>query len=378
MNNKLIALLLSSALTLGACSSATKKEAHGDSASSMLPGKYSTVKAVGNYHASRLTGDYAGYKSTKNFIRKMERQYGFERSYLNGLFSQAERRNGVLRIMNRYTGVKGPVSRGAWDRYRKKFLNESRIAKGAAFWARNRHALQRAEQQYGVPAEYIVAIIGVETIYGGNVGRSPVFDSIATIAFDYPRRSKYFTDELEQYLLMSREERFDPRTKRGSYAGAMGLGQFMPSSFRKYAVDFNADGRRNLWDPTDAIGSVANYFKSYGWRRGEGVVVRARHSGNAYKTMESGFDSSHSLGSLKRAGVRASGSVVSSRNVSLLRYSTYSGDELWLGKHNFYVITRYNHSNRYAMAVHQLAQAVKRRYRSMRYAYQDSGLGFKG
>ena len=371
MNNKLIALLLSSVLTLGACSSATKKVARDNSASSMLPGTYSSVKAVGNYHASRLTGDYAGYKSTKKFINKLERKYGFERSYLNGLFSQAERRNGVLRIMNRYTGVKGPVSRGAWDRYRKKFLTDDRIAKGAAFWGRNRHALQRAEQQYGVPAEYIVAIIGVETLYGGNVGRSPVFDSIATIAFDYPRRSKYFTDELEQYLLMSREERFDPRTKRGSYAGAMGLGQFMPSSFRKYAVDFNADGKRNLWAPTDAIGSVANYFKSYGWRSGEGVAVRATYSGNAYKAMETGFDSSYSLGHLKRAGVQASGSV-SSRNVSLLRYSTYSGDELWLGKHNFYVITRYNHSNRYAMAVHQLAQAVKRRYRSMRYAYRES------
>jgi membrane-bound lytic murein transglycosylase B len=371
MNTKLVTLLLSTVLTLGACSSATKKEVRDDSASSMLPGKYSTVKAVGNYHASRLTGDYAGYKSTKNFIKKMDRQYGFDSSYLNGLFSQADRRNGVLRIMNRYTGVKGPVSRGAWSRYRKKFLNEGRIANGAAFWAGNRHALQRAEQKYGVPAEYIVAIIGVETLYGGNVGRSPVFDSITTIAFDYPRRSKYFTDELEQFLLMSREERFDPRSKRGSYAGAMGLGQFMPSSFRKYAVDFNGDGRRNLWDPTDAIGSVANYFKSYGWRRGEGVAVRATHSGDRYKAMESGFDSSHSLGSLKRVGVRAS-APVSSSNVSLLRFSTYSGDELWLGKHNFYVITRYNHSNRYAMAVYQLAQAVKQRYRSMRYAYRDS------
>lgn len=370
MNKKLIALLISSVLTLGACSSATKKEAQDDSAGSMMPGTYSSKKAVGNYHASRLTGDYAGYKSTKKFIKKMEK-YGFERSYLNGLFSQLDRREGVLRIMNRYTGVKGPVSRGAWDRYRKKFLTDDRIAKGAAFWARNRHSLKRAEQQYGVPAEYIVAIIGVETLYGGNVGRSPVFDSIATIAFDYPRRSKYFTDELEQYLLMARDERFDPRSKRGSYAGAMGLGQFMPSSFRKYAVDFDGNGRRNLWNPDDAIGSVANYFRGYGWRKGEGVAVRATYSGSGYKSMETGFDSRHSLGSLKRAGVRASGSV-SSRTVSLLSYSTYSGDELWLGKHNFYVITRYNHSNRYAMAVHQLAQAVKQRYRSMRYAYQDS------
>lgn len=373
MNNKLIALLLSSVLTLGACSSATKKETRDDSAGSMLPGAYSNVKAVGNYHASRLSGDYAGYKSTKQFIKKMDRQYGFERSYLNGLFSQLDRREGVLKIMNRFTGVKGPVSRGAWDRYRKKFLTEKHIARGAAFWASNRRALQRAEQKYGVPAEYIVAIIGVETIYGGNVGRSPVFDSIATIAFDYPRRSKYFTDELEQFLLMSREERFDPRSKRGSYAGAMGLGQFMPSSFRKYAVDFDGNGRRNLWDPTDAIGSVANYFQNYGWRKGEGVAVRATHTGNGYTTMETGFDSRHSLGSLKRAGVRSS-APVSSRTVSLLKFSTYSGNELWLGKHNFYVITRYNHSNRYAMAVHQLAQAVKRRYRSMRYAYQENAV----
>ncbi|MEN8214764.1 MAG: lytic murein transglycosylase B [Pseudomonadota bacterium] len=368
MNYKLITLLLSTALTLGACSSTEKKE--DKFAATMLPGTKSSTPMVGNYRASRLTGDYAGYKSTKHFIKKMERQYGFDRSYLNGLFSRVERRNSVLRLMNRYSPSKGPVSPGNWDRYSRKFLTSDRIAKGAAFWSRNRHALQRAERQYGVPPEYIVAIIGVETIYGGNVGRSPVFDSIATIAFDYPRRSDYFTSELEQYLLMAREERFDPRSKRGSYAGAMGLGQFMPSSFRKYAVDFNGDGRRNLWDPYDAIGSVASYFQGHGWRKGEGVAVRATHSGSGYKAMKTGFDSNHSLGRLKRAGVTPAASI-SNRQVSLLSFSRYTGNELWLGKPNFYVITRYNHSSNYAMAVHQLAQAVKRRYSSMRYAYQQ-------
>lgn len=370
MNNKLI-LLLCCALTLGACSSTSKKEQQSSGGDGMPPGAWSSTPGVGGYHAMTLSGDYAGYSSTKKFINKMVKQYGFERGYLYGLFSQVQRRDGVLRIMNRYTGKKVPMAPGAWDRYSKKFLNEDRIAKGAAFWSRHRRTLQRAEQQYGVPAEYIVAIIGVETLYGGNVGRSPVLDSIATIAFDYPRRSQYFTDELEQYLLMAREERFDPRSKRGSYAGAMGLGQFMPSSFRKHAVDFNGDGRRDLWNPDDAIGSVANYFRQFGWRQGEAVAVRATYSGSGYKTMETGFDSSYSLAKLERAGVKPATSVAA-RTVSLLSLRRYSGDELWLGKHNFYVITRYNHSSYYAMAVHQLAQAVKRRYQSMRYAVRAS------
>jgi membrane-bound lytic murein transglycosylase B len=369
MNTKLI-LLLCCALTLGACSSTSKKEQQGGS-DAMPPGAWSSTPGVGGYYAMTLSGDYGSYASTKKFINKMVKRYGFERGYLNGLFSQVQRRDGVLRIMNRYTGKKVPLAPGAWDRYRKKFLTDDRIAKGAAFWSKHRRTLQRAEQQYGVPAEYIVAIIGVETLYGGNVGRSPVLDSIATIAFDYPRRSQYFTDELEQYLLMAREERFDPRSKRGSYAGAMGLGQFMPSSFRKYAVDFDGDGRRDLWNPDDAIGSVANYFRGHGWRPGEGVAVRATSTGSGYKTMEAGFDSSYSLAKLERTGVKPVSSV-GERTVSLLSFSRYNGDELWLGKHNFYVITRYNHSSHYAMAVYQLAQAVKRRYQSTRYAARTS------
>ena len=372
------ALLVTSAFMLTACGSNPQKTSSSSVEVSSLDSpeigvvEYRPRTGTGGYRAFALGGDYASYAATRQFVNKMVDQHGFSRSYMNGLFSEVERQDGVLEILNR-PSRKGPARKGSWTRYRNIFMTEKRMRDGAEFMTTYRKELNRAYQQYGVPPEYITAIIGVETYYGGNIGNTPVLDALATIAFDYPRRSKYFTSELEQFLLMTREEGFDPRSPVGSYAGAMGLGQFMPSSFRRYAVDFDGNGRRDLWNTVDAIGSVANYFSAHGWQKGGEVAVPASFTSTKYRSMKTGYRSKHSLGSLRKAGIRPNGKVNSDR-VSLLKYSTYDGDELWLGMHNFYVITRYNHSSKYALAVHQLAQEVKRRHDRLRFALEPHAL----
>lgn len=372
------ALLVTSAFMLTACGSNPQKTSSNSVQVSSLDSpeigvvEYRPRTGTGGYRASKLGGDYAGYAATRQFVNKMVDQHGFSHSYMNGLFSKVDRQDGVLEILNR-PSRKGPARKGSWTRYRDIFMTEKRMREGAEFMTTYRKELNRAYQQYGVPPEYITAIIGVETSYGGNIGKIPVLDALATIAFDYPRRSKYFTKELEQFLLMTREEGFDPKSPVGSYAGAMGLGQFMPSSFRRYAVDFDGNGRRDLWNTVDAIGSVANYFSAHGWQKGGEVAVPASFTSTSYRSMKTGYRSKHSLGSLRKAGIRPNGNVNSDR-VSLLKYSTYDGDELWLGMHNFYVITRYNHSSKYALAVHQLAQEVKRRHDRLRVAWEPQSV----
>ncbi|OOY42291.1 lytic murein transglycosylase B, partial [Solemya velum gill symbiont] len=229
----------------------------------------------------------------------------------------------------------------------------------------------RVEREYQVPAHVIVGIIGVETRWGRITGDYVVLDTLSTIAFDYPRRSAYFTKELEEFLLMSREEGVDPRTPRGSYAGAMGLGQFMPSSFRKYAVDYSRDGVRDLMNPKDAIASVANYFKAHGWKPGEDVAVRANKSGSAYRKVKWGYSSNYTLRELSRVGVKPR-KKIKTNEVSLLRFANYKSDEVWLGLNNFYVITRYNRSSKYAMAVYQLGEQLNKRVRPAKSASRES------
>lgn len=310
------------------------------------------------YFATALTGDYAGYAAVRELIDRLETDQGFDRDYLYGLFSRVERQQWILDFMNRPKGT-GKPRPGGWTRYSRKFITDTRIDKGVRFWHQYAPHLARAEATYGVPAEYVVAILGVETNYGGYVGSHQVIDALATLAFDYPRRAEFFTSELEHFLLMARSEGFDPLEPVGSYAGAMGLGQFMPSSFRRYAVDFDGDGRRDLWNPVDAIGSVANYFVGYGWRSGEPVAFAASARGPRAQLMEAGFSSRYSAAALAREGVLSSVPLDDGHEVSLLRLDTVSGPDYWIGLHNFYVITRYNHSTYYAMAVYQLAQALR-------------------
>lgn len=327
----------------------------------------------GKGRASGVTGDYAGYPAAASFIDKLVREEGFDRGHLTQVLSRVERQQWILDFVNRPKGRKSTRPTGAWTRYRAKFVTQGNISKGVAFWGRYDRVLRRAQAKYGVPPEYVVAILGVETHYGGYMGKHRVIDALATLAFDYPRRSAFFTDELEAFLIMSREEGFDPFRPRGSYAGAMGLGQFMPSSFRKWAVDFNGDGKRDLWNPVDAIGSVANYFAVHGWRAGEPVTIRARASGSRARAMETGFDTSYSLDALKRNGIHTTASPDAGGTVSLIKLDARGGYEYWLGLKNFYVITRYNHSSYYAMAVHQLAQAVRGRYRPVGPILTQSG-----
>jgi membrane-bound lytic murein transglycosylase B len=316
---------------------------------------------IGQYSASRVSGDFAGYPQLNEFILHMEAVHGIPRQSLYGLFSKAHRKQWTLDYMNRQGGpAQGKPRPGSWSKYRAQFLTELHIDSGTAFWRQHAQALSQAEERYGVPPEYILGIMGVETIYGRNMGKDRVLDALTTLAFDYPRRSAYFTEELENYLVMVSAENIDPMELRGSFAGAMGLGQFMPGSFLKWAVDHNIDGRRDLWDPDDAIGSIANYFSDHGWRRGEPVVTAAAVEGEV--TLPTGYDKQYSLSELAAAGISPATEVPADEKFSLLLLRGHSSDEYWLGLHNFFVITRYNHSTHYAMAVHELAQAIKQRH----------------
>ena len=204
--------------------------------------------------------------------------------------------------------------------------------------------------------------MGVETIYGGNVGTDRAIDALATMSFMNSRRGNYFTSELESYFLMTRRARLDPLQPKASYAGALGLPQFMPSNIKKFGVDYDGDGAVNLWTPHDAIGSVANYLRSHGWKPGEIAAIPAVRTGGSrgYTNLKNGFKYKHSLSKLARNGLRPSYPGVSGM-VNMVKLRTHRGNEYWVGGNNFYVITRYNHSSHYAMAVHQLAQEIRKR-----------------
>ncbi len=293
------------------------------------------------------------------FIREMAARHGFNPARLQAVFSRAQTQPSIIAAMSR------PAEAKPWHAYRNIFVNDRRIRGGVKFWRTHAAALAEAERVYGVPPEIVVAIIGVETQYGGNMGSYRVLEALSTLAFDYPRRASYFRKELVNYLLMTRAEGIDPLALRGSYAGAMGLGQFMPSSFLSYAVDFDGDGHRDLWgNPRDAIGSVANYFNKHGWRPGEQITIPASVSGAGYfglvsRTLSPPEDS---VASLQAQGVLPVGPVSGSQAAMLLEFESRNGPEYWLGFTNFYVITRYNHSQLYAMAVYQLGQAIGEQY----------------
>ena len=283
-----------------------------------------------NYQAFVLTGAYSHSPALLSFIKYMVHRHGFSETYLNGLFSRANRLESVIKLESPEPPVIGPTKPtvGSWTRYRNKFLTDDHINNGVEFWRNHAEIIQRASVTYGVDPEYIVGIIGVETYFGRNFGKTRIFDALTTLSFDTERRSKYFMSELESFLIMARDEHFDPLKPQGSWAGAMGYGQFMPSNFKTLAVDFNKDGKRDLWHPHDALGSVAHYFSKSGWQLHQPVTSRASFS----------------------------------KDPTVIELSTYEGSEFWQIYPNFKVIKKYNNSNKYAMAVHQLAQAIKARY----------------
>lgn len=306
------------------------------------------------------------FVSIGDFADQMVAKHGFEKSQIIYWISQAKRKENVIRLMTPPRRIPGKKrKRTPWYKYQRKFITSNHINNGVRYWRRNRFALERAEKEYGVPAEIIIAIIGVETLYGRNKGSFRIIDALKTLSFDYLRRADFFRQELEHFFLLAREERSDPLRLKGSYAGAFGIGQFMPSSYRRYAVDFNNDGRRDIWNNhTDAIGSVANYFNKFGWQTGEPVMKATQVSSmNAVKNLlELKFEPNYSLAQFKRMGVKYHGDESDDTKVMFIGLTTEIGNAYWVGFKNFYVITRYNHSKLYAMAVYQLSQEIARIY----------------
>lgn len=289
------------------------------------------------------------------FVDEMVDKHHFKRDELTELFDKANYKPQIIEAISRPSTIK------PWLEYRAAFVNENRIKPGLSFWHKYRKTLARAQKKYGVPQEIIVALIGVETLYGQNMGNYRTIDALTTLAFDYPRRADFFRDELENYLLLAREQQFNLLEVRGSYAGAMGIPQFMPSSYRKYAVDFNGNRKTDLTnEAVDAIGSVGNYLKNYGWIKGGLIAMRAKVG---EENCAGEINTPRSLTEWAEVGVMPAAKVRTDEQARLLDYTVEDGKEFWLGFNNFDVITRYNNSDFYAMAVFQLAEALKLAHR---------------
>ncbi len=313
------------------------------------------------FHLVGANTTFQGNPELKTFINEMVSKHDFERAELTNWFKQVKQRPDIIKA------ISSPAEALPWYKYRPIFLTKSRIKGGVEFWGQHADTLARAEKTYGVPPEIIIAIIGVESRYGKYKGKYPVMEALATLAFNYPKRSKFFRSELEQYLLLTREEKINPLSLKGSYAGAMGGPQFISSSYRHYAVDFDNDGKRDLWNnTTDIIGSVANYFSQHGWKKGETIVARADtrqatiNSGKFQSLIKSGMKPKHTLKSMQQQGIKANKKLSGDQLAALIELTTKNKPEHWLGLHNFYVITRYNHSELYAMAVYQLSSEIAR------------------
>lgn len=310
---------------------------------------------AGNVNAAAKPAyNYAERDDVKQFIDEMVKEHGFERADLEAKFASAKKLDKVL------AHIAKPAEKELnWGQYRPIFVTKKRADKGKVFMKEHAEALARAEKTYGVPAEIIAAIIGVETYYGRHTGKYTIFDSLTTLGFDYPPRSKFFKRELKQFLLLSREENISIDDMTGSYAGAMGMPQFISSSYRRYAVDFDGDGKRDLWNSIpDVIGSVANYFSEHGWVDGgdvtyqveiDGPLVLSKNKLKPYATIDQ----------WQKKGVLIKQDLKADEEATLLKFETKKGDEYWIGLKNFYVITRYNHNEMYALAVYQLSEKLK-------------------
>ena len=297
-------------------------------------------------------------ESFNAFINRMVVEHHFTEAELRQWFNAVTIQQPILDAMAK------PAEAKPWFQYREIFMTPARIEAGVEFWKQHAAVLKAVSRHYGVPAEIIIAIIGVETRYGANTGKYRVMDALSTLSFAYPKRSEFFQKELAAYLVLSREEGIDPLQLNGSYAGAMGYPQFMPSSFQTFAVDFNHDRRRDIWnDPADAIASVANYFHHHHWRKGEPVAYPVVAKGEAYPALLGHTGKPNTtVAALKRAGIKTPKALSAKTPAQLLSYDMGDHQQLWLVLDNFYVITRYNHSPLYAMAVYQLAQAIRERH----------------
>lgn len=302
---------------------------------------------------------FADRPDVQKFITMLVQDYGFNKAYLNNLFNQVQEQPSII------AGMSGTKEQLPWYKYKKIFITQNRIDEGVEFWKRHQKTLDTVSKRDGVDPAIIVAILGVETYYGKQQGNYRVIDSLASLAFDYPPREKFFREELKAYLLLTREENIDPLKLRGSYAGAMGQPQFMPSSYRLYAVDFDSSGSRDILNnPDDVIASVSNYFKQHGWIASQPIASTADVQGRAYKKVTANkLKPDTTLAKLVKQGIRTSPNYsLNTRATFLILTLPQNKQQYWVGYHNFYVISRYNPRLNYAMAVYQLSQAIKQQY----------------
>lgn len=290
------------------------------------------------------------------FVLKMVVQHHFEEDFLRRIFSQLRSHEGVVKAIG------APSTSKPWHEFRNIFVTPTRTSGGVSFWADNAESLRRARDIYGVPEEVIVSIIGVETIYGRRTGGFRVIEALYTLGFEMTERAEFFRSEMEQFLLLTRENHFDPLEVKGSFAGALGVPQFIPSSYRRYAVDFDGDGKIDLWNSNaDAIGSVANYLNHFGWINGQPITTQARVNGaNLKEVLDAGFKPNWTVEQMQAKGVEPAENIGPEIQAGLFALDSERGVEYWLALNNLYVITRYNRSRNYAMAVFQLAKAIAR------------------
>jgi membrane-bound lytic murein transglycosylase B len=324
-----------------------------------------TLPAAARPPADPAPASYAARADVRAFIDEMVDEHGFDRAALRRLFAQARYQRSIITAMDR--PLQEPPK---WYDYAPPFLAAARVEAGAAYWTAHADELARAEERFGVPAEIIVAIIGVETFYGRNTGKFRTLDALATLAFDYPRRAAYFRGELEQFLLLARELGMAPLAAKGSFAGALGIPQFMPGSYRSFAVDFDGNGRADLWtSPADIAGSVANYLARHDWQPGQPVLLAAAIAVEArdgvLRRLDGGLSERRAVDAWAADGVTLTdapqGLAPDPVGVLLLedKVAGVEVDSIWIACNNFYVLTRYNRSRLYAAAVWELAKAIK-------------------
>ena len=310
-------------------------------------------------HTVAYARDYIARDEVQTYIDELVAQHSFDRAYLTDLLADVKRQGVVIRVMDDQPEAK------PWYEYRKIFFDDARISQGVTFWESHAQVLARVEREYQVPAPIVLAIAGVETYYGRNLGRTPALDALVTLGFDYPRRSSFFRNELTEMLLLGREEGLDLAKIKGSVSGAVGFSQFMPSSYRYYAVDFDGDGKRNLWQTPDALASIANYLARHGWKYGGTIANRVELTGTPENwPLNKGLKPWLSRSDIQNYGIASiSGLAEDEPLFSIAAFEIKDGVyEYWATYHNFYVISRYNHSRRYSMAVYQISKLMQRRY----------------
>ena len=301
-------------------------------------------------------------KEVQLFINSMVKDYHFSAKELTNTLNQVQLQPKIIESMER------PYEKKNWDIYKALFLTSQRLNGGLEFWQANEKLLDKAYKKYGVPPEIIVAILGVETLYGARQGDHRVLDALSTLAFDYPKRSAYFTRELKEYLLLCREHKVSPTLYKGSYAGAMGKPQFMPSSYRYYAVDSNNKGVRDLInDNADVIASIANYFMKHGWKTNEGIAQTARVTAKKQPLVQTNpKNANYTYLQMQQAGIKPITAAFNHpKHAGLIELTTDEGKEFWLAYPNFFVITRYNSSPQYALVVYLLSQQLKKHWLEM-------------